>query len=267
MHKKLHKRLPARVDRWLGPSILLCSLLAASAWAEETSGKAAKGEGQNVGQSQRAPAVDNARDKAPTAGGAPSEGMSSEHAQDHAGTKDSERETRDRQNRRGAPEITTTVSQPGRNTSKDHAAEPQPRTPTPIGTHDDVPSPPAANSPGVVSETRPNFKDLESSRRQPPQAPPPVVMRNALGIPVAPRTDFKGGSAAPPAVTRGEGGAAAAPASGGVKAVPSANKVAAASHGGIDGAALIRPAYAPSGLGGPAKNVTGINGTTLSRKH
>lgn len=35
----------------------------------------------------------------------------------------------------------------------------------------------------------------------------------------------------------------------------------------IGGAGLIRPAFAPSGLGGPAKAVAGINGTTFRSKH
>jgi hypothetical protein len=34
----------------------------------------------------------------------------------------------------------------------------------------------------------------------------------------------------------------------------------------VDGARLIRPAVAPQGLGGPAKVVAGINGTTLRSK-
>lgn len=35
----------------------------------------------------------------------------------------------------------------------------------------------------------------------------------------------------------------------------------------IGGAALIRPGVAPHGIGGPANGLTGINGTTLVRKH
>jgi hypothetical protein len=42
---------------------------------------------------------------------------------------------------------------------------------------------------------------------------------------------------------------------------------AAVSRGRIDGAALIRPGVAPSGLGGPAKAVAGINGTAIRPKH
>lgn len=41
----------------------------------------------------------------------------------------------------------------------------------------------------------------------------------------------------------------------------------AASRGRIDGAGLIRPGIAPSGLGGPAKAVARINGTTFRPKH
>jgi hypothetical protein len=39
------------------------------------------------------------------------------------------------------------------------------------------------------------------------------------------------------------------------------------SRGKIDGSSLIRASVAPSGLGGPAKTVAGINGTTLRPKH
>jgi len=39
------------------------------------------------------------------------------------------------------------------------------------------------------------------------------------------------------------------------------------SRGKIDGAALIRPALMPAGLGGPAKAVVGINGTSFRPKH
>jgi hypothetical protein len=38
-------------------------------------------------------------------------------------------------------------------------------------------------------------------------------------------------------------------------------------RGKIDGAALIRPALAPAGLGGPAKAAVGINGTSVRPKH
>jgi hypothetical protein len=42
---------------------------------------------------------------------------------------------------------------------------------------------------------------------------------------------------------------------------------AAATRGKINGTALIRPALAPSGLGGPAKAVVGINGSAFRSKH
>lgn len=37
-------------------------------------------------------------------------------------------------------------------------------------------------------------------------------------------------------------------------------------HGKIDGAGMIRPSVAPTGLGGPAKSLAGINGTTFREK-
>lgn len=41
---------------------------------------------------------------------------------------------------------------------------------------------------------------------------------------------------------------------------------AAWDRGKINGTSLIRPAYAPARLGGAAKPVTGINGSTFRRK-
>ncbi len=70
-----------------------------------------------------------------------------------------------------------------------------------------------------------------------------------------------GGSAAPANFARGTGGPNSAR--------QSSHPVATASivnRGKIDGAGLIRPAVAPSGLGGPAKAAAGINGTTLRPK-
>jgi len=43
--------------------------------------------------------------------------------------------------------------------------------------------------------------------------------------------------------------------------------ITATSRGGINGTSVIRPAVAPSGLGGAAKSAGGINGTTFRPKH
>jgi hypothetical protein len=51
---------------------------------------------------------------------------------------------------------------------------------------------------------------------------------------------------------------------------PNANlfvKPAALNRGAINGTSLIRPGSAPSGIGGPAKAIAGINGTAIRPKH
>ncbi len=103
------------------------------------------------------------------------------------------------------------------------------------------------------------------------------VVRNAIGQPIAEQSPAGGAkhigfSVQPPAAASGGtvGLAKSARAIGGLSSVrQSPHPVAPASianRGQIDGAGLICPAVAPSALGGPAKAVSGINGTTLRPK-
>jgi hypothetical protein len=87
---------------------------------------------------------------------------------------------------------------------------------------------------------------------------PSAVTRNAIGVSIAPHETLPGSTVAgtvvhgpnPPA------GAAFGP-------IGHPAPIVNASPGKIGGTSLIRPTLAPAGLGGPAKPVAGINGTTL----
>jgi hypothetical protein len=48
---------------------------------------------------------------------------------------------------------------------------------------------------------------------------------------------------------------------------PQAGVPSLVSHGAINGTTLIRPAHAPAVIGGPAKTVASINGTTIRLRH
>jgi hypothetical protein len=98
------------------------------------------------------------------------------------------------------------------------------------------------------------------------------TVRNAIGQPVLPPKNFAGaqpaalpappapGAVSPPVV---HGGPAAPPiASFGTGRVNVANN-----RGSVNGTTVIRPAVAPSVIGGPAKPHSGINGTTVQSKH
>jgi hypothetical protein len=109
------------------------------------------------------------------------------------------------------------------------------------------------------------------ARRLPAAGRSDLVARNAIGLPVALHENMNGRigerlgfTAASPrglASARGLGGANI----GRTNPAPIAT-ASVLSRSKIDGAGLIRPALAPSGLGGPAKAVDGINGTTLRPK-
>lgn len=95
--------------------------------------------------------------------------------------------------------------------------------------------------------------------------------RNAIGLPVvspAPK-NFPGAQPPLPALQRSgavspiiHGGPTPAPASSGPARVNIANN-----RGSVNGATAIRPANAPSVIGGPAQARYGINGTTVQNKH
>jgi hypothetical protein len=101
------------------------------------------------------------------------------------------------------------------------------------------------------------------------------AVRNAIGQPVA---QPKGAQAhvSPALQTSGatpqpvlHGGAASAPVGPSVPArsnAPAVNVANLASRS-INGAAVIRPTVPPSGMGGPARAMHGINGTAVQNKH
>jgi hypothetical protein len=103
------------------------------------------------------------------------------------------------------------------------------------------------------------------------------VTRDAVGLPVVrhdgmeqangQRHDLRALVHDPAAATAGFG----ANASSGLGRTPSnANPIVrpgALNHGTINGTNLARPGFGPSRVGGPAKQVTGINGTTIRPKH
>jgi hypothetical protein len=109
------------------------------------------------------------------------------------------------------------------------------------------------------------------------------VARNAIGVPVAPHEDLPRSSGdyvgavprIPPTVPTGNGIVAKSTEEsrsaniGQVGVHPAANgsisNASVSSRGRIGGSALIRP-LAAAGLGGPAKVVAGINGTTVRLK-
>jgi hypothetical protein len=124
-------------------------------------------------------------------------------------------------------------------------------------------------------ETKPSFKiakpeDFPARRAEAGTA----VVRNALGEPVARPA---GGLAVgehfgppPPAVIAAPHTAVTVISTGnpdvGRQDFNGIASVRTPSRGKIDGAGLIRPSVAPSGLGGPAKTAAGINGTAFRPK-
>ena len=115
-------------------------------------------------------------------------------------------------------------------------------------------------------------------RREAVPGPSEAIPRNSIGVAVAPRKDVtaSGGESLrppPPLVAPGEpadhlnGGAFPGGSDIERRSQRPVTTASIPSFGKIEGAGLIRPAVAPSGLGGPAKVVSGINGTTLRSKH
>ena len=121
-------------------------------------------------------------------------------------------------------------------------------------------------------------------RRSPTAGASESITRNAIGLPVVPREGSRGPSdephglpaqvlapAAPGTVqgsvadlNRAEGGidrpTVPRSSTGSIVNAPFVQR------GKIDGTGMIRPGFAPSGVGGPAKTVAGINGTTFRLK-
>jgi len=99
-------------------------------------------------------------------------------------------------------------------------------------------------------------------------------VRNALGQPIAPAINPRSGEMnlqakkQPQAANPGQiqGGAGIGTLNSGMPNVRPSESISPSNRGKIDGAGLIRPSLASS-LGGPAKSVTGINGTLVHPKH
>ncbi len=86
---------------------------------------------------------------------------------------------------------------------------------------------------------------------------------NAIGQPIVSPKNFPGAQPLLPTPQPTVRGAAALPpVSSGTARVNVANN-----RGSVNGATVIRPANAPSGIGGPAQARYGINGTTVQNKH
>ncbi len=133
----------------------------------------------------------------------------------------------------------------------------------------------------VISPRSGSLKITESPNLQIRRAPiaEPPVMRNAIGLAVAPHEavtakggDHGGVAAQTPAVALSgnarlsKPGALASP----NIAQPSLRPVASVNlsgRAGINGVGPIRSLLTSAALGGPAKPVAGINGTTVRRKH
>ena len=111
-----------------------------------------------------------------------------------------------------------------------------------------------------------------SSRSQAGASTAPTA-RNAIGQPVVSPRNFVGAQPPVPALQR-PGGVSPAIVDGGRAARPvvssgaaRVNVANATNRGSIHGATVIRPATAPSVIGGPAQARYGINGTTVQNKH
>jgi hypothetical protein len=111
---------------------------------------------------------------------------------------------------------------------------------------------------------------LQDRRVRRVESPNPPT-RNTIGIAVVPQAKSGQGedhlgsvvpTVPPPASGVSRGSGLAVPATGKLN-VPTASL---STRGKIDGATLIRPALTPSGIGGAAKTLSGINGTTIRPK-
>lgn len=138
-----------------------------------------------------------------------------------------------------------------------------------------APPPRSAFTSGKAREAKPSFKIAKPENYQ-AHRPEPTnpVTRNALGQPVVSplRTTLDGkhfGVQTPPAVVAVPRAAVpgVAPHNPEIERQEYRSLASIPSRSRIDGAGLIRPSVAAFGLGGPAKTVNGINGTTLRAKH
>ncbi len=151
------------------------------------------------------------------------------------------------------------------------------------GASPEAPVPAVPQRPASVAEKnpigRPKFGEPEKSHVRPVSGDTAPVVRNAIGIPIARREgtmigngEHSGNTVELPRSSSANAGRAEPVGGAGGPAVvhQGPQPIATASvagRGKIDGTGLIRPALAPSGLGGPAKVAGGINGTAIRPKH
>jgi hypothetical protein len=119
-------------------------------------------------------------------------------------------------------------------------------------------------------------RNLLARRMAAPGALGPVV-RDAIGVSVTHREGLEhftivvhGPATGAIGIAGGATGRVAKPEGSIAPAIPNANALVrptVLNRGAINGTSLVRPGSSPSGVGGPAKTVAGINGTTIRSKH
>lgn len=114
------------------------------------------------------------------------------------------------------------------------------------------------------------FRVAPASRPQPHRLPAPIGVqpapRNAIGVPVVPH-QAAGTSHSPPlgmrVLPQPAPLSARAQFGGAIRAMPRTGP----NVPGVGGGSFIRPFVPPSGIGGPARTIGGINGTSFRRKN
>ena len=96
---------------------------------------------------------------------------------------------------------------------------------------------------------------------------PVVAPKNTAGAPSHLPPALQAPGAVPPPIVRGPFVAPGTVSSSAARSNAPSVSIATLGNRGSKGAAVIRPAVAPSGVGGPARPNYGINGTTVQNKH
>jgi hypothetical protein len=99
------------------------------------------------------------------------------------------------------------------------------------------------------------------TRHMPVAGTPNPVVRNAIGLPIAPHENMNPAAAERLRMPNPGGANSGRPNPGAI------TTASVSSSGKIDGTGLIRPARAATSLGGPAKAVAGISGTTFRPRY
>ena len=285
----------------IGPVILVAVLFSASAmqasFAEDAASSASHPEGStpSAEPSGSPPPFGDAGglvDRAKSDNHAPAENVAGPKSEGSAGTQE-ERNTTDKQNPKagvdGGPKgrgVKTGdgshVVPKGVKSLDAHASDAEA-----IDTHITVQSRRPQNTPGKARDAKSNFRisvpgNIHARRLPAPGAVNPNA-RNAIGLPVTRHEGIQERSSeplgAPVQSPAHEPPGIAAGGAGNLKTDGLERSTIARSNpspivsapfaqrGTINGRGLIRPSSAPSGLGGPAKVVAGINGTSARPKH